>query len=182
MVLLALAGCVPVGQGHAGATEMPTGTPRATPTAAVSPTPTATLVGVPVTITCDQLITAKAMYTYNSNFGRQTAYTPASGSVGAQAVSEKGIACSWINQTSGDTIEVAVAHLQSADSTAMKNDLVMSSKSVPTYQVEGYFSVKGTTGVAQAFPDPYWLTATSTVFLEPGDAQPLVAAAIAALG
>jgi hypothetical protein len=97
-------------------------------------------------------------------------------------VTQKGLACAWVNQTSGELIEVSVANLPAAHLTQLKNDLVTTSNSVPTYEVEGYFKVNGSTGEAQAFSDPYWIVATSTAFFEPGDAQPIVAAAIAALG
>lgn len=182
VILLALAGCGPTDVPTPGAVDTPTPTASDSPSASLSPDPSVPPTSTPVTIACDQLISPQAIYDYNPNFSLQADYTPAAGSLGAQAVDREGIACSWVNQTSGETIEVAVAHLAEDGLTALKNDLVMTSNSVPTYDVEGYFAVDGGLGVAEAFPDPYWLTATSTGFFEPGDAQPLIAAAIAALG
>jgi hypothetical protein len=137
---------------------------------------------VPITITCDELVPAQVMYDFNSNFSLQAGYVPAPGSLGAEAVAENGIACSWINLTGGQTIEVTAAHLSAAQLAQRSNDLVATSNPVPTYEVEGYFIVEGGVGVAQAFDPPYWVTASSVVFFEPGDVTPIMAAALAALG
>jgi hypothetical protein len=181
--LLLLAGCVQ-GQDDADPATSSTPSPSATPSA--TPTPSASagdaIDGTPVTVTCNELVTPQAMYDYNPNYSLKADYKPAVGSLAAQVVTQKGLACAWVNQTSGELIEVSVANLPAAHLTQLKNDLVTTSNSVPTYEVEGYFKVNGSTGEAQAFSDPYWIVATSTAFFEPGDAQPIVAAAIAALG
>lgn len=135
-----------------------------------------------MTITCDQLVSAQAMYDYNSNFTPKPGYSPSAGSLAAQVARQNGVTCGWVNQTSGEVIEIAVANLPEAHLTDLKNTLVTTSNSVPTYGVEGYFNLNGSTGEAQAFSDPYWIVATSTAFFEPGDAEPLVKDAIAALG
>lgn len=184
-LLLAVAGCT--------STISPTASPSATevtsshgaapsPAATSSPTPSAAADDwVPVTIVCKQLISAQEMYDFNPNFGLTANYVPKSGSLAAQALAEHGVACEWTNQTSGDTIEISLAQPSTSAATALKNQLVTSSTSVPTYGVEGYFLATGGVGTAQVFPSPYWLVATSTAFFEPGDAAQLVKDAIAAL-
>lgn len=183
VTLLLLAGCVPT-QDAADPTAAPTPSPSATTSA--TPTPSATagdaVDGTPVTVTCNELVTPQAIYDYNPNYSLKADYKPAGGSLAAQVVTQRGLACAWVNQTSGELIEVSVANLPDAHLTQLKNDLVTTSHSVPTYDVEGYFKMNGSTGEAQAFSDPYWIVATSTAFFEPGDAQPIVAAAITALG
>lgn len=179
-----LAGCVPQSKGTA---EQPTPATLATSTASATPTPTPTasasdVDGIPMSIPCTELITPQAMYDYNPNFGLEAGHQPVSGSLAAAVLKQNGVACSWINQTSGQRIEIAVAKLPEAHSTALKNELVTTSHSVPTYRVEGYFTLNGSVGEAQAFPDPYWVVATSTAFFEPGDVAPLMASAIKALG
>lgn len=185
VTLVLLAGCVPKTDATAPAITSTPAPASSTPAASPSPSPSSTpgnvVDGIPVTITCNQLITPQAMYDYNPNFSLKASYQPASGSLGAQVATQKGLACGWINQTSGVLIEVAVANLPAAHLTQLKNTLVSTSHSVPTYGVEGYFIVNGKTGEAQAFQDPYWIVATSTAFFEPGDAQPIIAAALAAL-
>ncbi len=92
----------------------------------------------------------------------------------------KGTVCGWQN-SKNQTLMVAVAQLDPATLLTMKNDLVMNSHSVPTYEVEGYFEVVSGVGDAQAFLDPYWIVTTSVKYAEPGEAQPVVAAVLAAL-
>ena len=159
----------------------------ATPTASATPTPTPTAsqapitVGSPVSIGCDQLVSPDAIYAFNPNFGLSESYKPAAGTEAATIVEAKGIACGWVNQTSGEVIEVAVANLPADKLTDLKNNFVTTSNSVPTYKVEGYFEYNGTLGSAEAFNGPYWISAVSPAFFEPGDAQPIIAAALAGL-
>lgn len=177
--LLLLSGCEPVVE----PTPTPTGSSSASGSSTPTPTPTATPEpSQPITITCNELVPPQAMYDFNPNFALQADYTPAAGSLAAEAVAEKGIACSWINLTSSETIEMSAAHLPEAQLEQRSNDLVTTSNSVPTYEVEGYFIVEDGVGTAQAFDPPFWITATSTAFFEPGDVAPLMAAAVAALG
>ena len=161
----------------------------AAPTASATPTPTPTAtatqapisVGSPVTIGCDQLISPDAIYAFNPNFGLSESYKPAAGTEAATIVEAKGVACGWINQTSGEVIEVAVANLPTDKLTDLKNNFVTTSNSVPTYKVEGYFEFDGTLGSAEAFNGPHWISAVSAAFFEPGDAQPIIEAALAGL-
>jgi hypothetical protein len=122
------------------------------------------------------------MYDYNPNFGIDTGYVPKAGSTAAKILGLNGLACSWINQTSGDTISVSVANLPDSTLTDIKNGLVSTSNSVPTYEVEGYFTVAGGVGAANAFSGSYWISASSADFGEPGDAAPIIAAALSGLG
>jgi hypothetical protein len=161
-------------------------TPTPTATATATPEPTATqapvTVGKPVTIDCNTLVTPDAMYAFNPNYGLSESYTPAAGTEAATIVEAKGLACEWVNQTSGEVVQVAVADLPSDKVTALKNNFVMNSNSVPTYGVEGYFEVVDTLGVAEAFSGSHWISASSDAFYEPGDAQPIVEAALAGIG
>ena len=179
--VLLLTACVPTeqatpsGSPTTSASASASATPSATPTASAAP-------ATPVTIGCDTLISLQEMYDFNPNFSAKADYSPAAGSLGAEAVQHKGIACAWINQTSGELIEISVASPGETVLTAMKNELVTTSNPVPTSEVEGYFIVESGVGTAQAFDDPYWIVATSSLFFEPGDVAPLLTAAIANLG
>ena len=187
VVALALAGLVAAGATACAAEQeaaptnsaaAPTGSATPSPTA----TPTATAEGVPIAIDCDTLITPEAIDAYNPDFSLDTAYAPADGTEAAEAAKLDGLTCSWVDQASGAAVDVAVAQLSDADLTALKNKFVTESNSVPTYRVEGYFQLVGDSGQADAFDDPYWITASSSAFLEPGDAETIIAAAIAGLG
>jgi hypothetical protein len=179
LALATLSGCVPT------PTPSPTGTgaaaPSVTPSATPTPSPTATAVSTPITIGCNTLITPDDIYAFNPNFGLINTWTPKSGSAAATAKSEQGIACRWQNQTSSDTIDISVAHLDAASIEALKNDAVEKSTMVPTYGDEAYFSTSGGVGTAIVFQGNYWLVATSVDFLEPGDPADLITAALGAL-
>ena len=179
LALAALSGCVPT------PTPSPTDTASAsaseTPSATPTSSPTASAVSTPITVDCNTLITLDDMYAFNPNFGLISSWTPKSGSAAATAKSEKGIACRWQNQTSGDTIDVSVAHLDAASIEALKNAAVEKSTMVPTYGDEAYFSVSGGVGTAIVFQGTYWLVATSVDFAEPGDPADLITAALGAL-
>jgi hypothetical protein len=138
-------------------------------------------VGNPVSIDCNTLVDPDTIYDLNPNLALSPSYAPEAGSEAATIVEAKGVACGWINQTSGETLVVAVADLPSDKLTDLKNNFVMTSNSVPTYKVEGYFTLDGAVGSAEAFNGPYWISAHSEEFYEPGDAQPVIAAAIAGL-
>lgn len=192
LIALALAGVVAAGvtacAPETGATPQNTTTPTTAPSEAPAPTASATPAPgtTPVTIDCDTLITPQAMYDYNPNFGLSESYKPEAGTDAADIAAVNGLVCGWINQTSGEVVEVAVANLSDEKLTELKNGFVTSSNSVPTYgdptKIEGYFEVAEGTGQAQAFAGPYWISSSSASFYEPGDAQPVVAAAIAGLG
>ena len=182
IALTLLSGCVDEAAPEpdpAASTTAPTTPPTPTPPAT---TPAHAPDGVPVTTTCDQLVSAQAMLDYNANFTLLDSYSPAAGSLAAEIVRQNGLACAWVNGSNGSLIEVAVANLPEPHLTTVANELVTTSNSVPTYGVEGYFTAAGGVGTAQAISSPYWLVAVSPTFFEPGDAQPIVAAALAGLG
>lgn len=180
VVALMLAGCTsnPV----ASPPVEPSAPAEAEPAASSAPTPTATVpAGIPVDLACDQVITPEQLYGYNPNFGADPGYTVATDSVAADMVELQGVACGWLNQTSNDTIEVALAHLAPADIEARKNELVTSSNIVPTYagfSDEGYFDQADGIGSADVFVGEFWIhaDAASDVFFEPGDAEQFLSA------
>lgn len=187
--VLLLAGCGP--EGTASPEPTASGSPRptasATPTAGPAPSaqPTAAPeaqpeVGEPVTVGCDQLVTAQEMYDYNPNFGLDATFTPDAGSVAGQALAAGGVVCRWTNQTSGETIDVSVAQPVARELASRKDELAATSTPA-AFGPDGYFDASDITGVAQAFVGPFWVTATSTVFFQAEDAAPIMSAVIAAV-
>ncbi|CAM5526148.1 iron ABC transporter ATP-binding protein [Leifsonia shinshuensis] len=149
------------------------GGPAATPT----PTPTATVPPTPVTLTCDQVLTADQVYAYNPNFSKDPGYAPTAGTLEKQVADWQGVTCAWKNQTSGDVVQIAIAMPPSDKLEGLKNTAITVAQPVPTYgtppQVEGYFK-PGTAGQVQVFRGKYWVVAESTAFFEPGDAAPVM--------
>lgn len=140
-----------------------------------TPSATATPIGTPVTQTCDQLVPAATFDVYGKQFTLDADAEPEKGSPAAKIAQERGRVCAW-HQTDDPsvTVTLAVAHLPEKSLTNLKDALYQKGGSVPTYTVEGYFSLTDGVGRADAFPDPYWITTTSTLFTEPGTAQPVV--------
>jgi len=99
----------------------------------------------------------------------------------AQVAEADGTVCDWVD-AAGDHVTVGVAAYDEASLTAIANDLVASSNSVPSYGVEGYFSLHGGTGVARALPTGRLVVAESTTFAEPGSAEPVMTQLLAAVG
>lgn len=169
------------------ATPTPGVSPGPTSDTSPSPEPSATKTAdpkpsySPIDLDCTGLISLDAMYDFNPNFGTDPKYSPASGSLAAKIAGFDGLACGWINQSSGEIIEAAVAHPDAATLTQLKNQAITASNPVPLYGDEGYFRTVNKVGEAQAFSGPYWLVLRSPSFLEPGEAQELVNAAIGSL-
>ena len=181
-----LAGCTsnPVQPTPTQTTAPPPSEAEPTPSAAPeTPVPTVTQEpGIPVTLTCDQLVSPDQLYEFNPNVGVNPAYQAEAGTTASKMVSLQGVACGWSNQSSNETIEIAVAHLSPAAIETLKNDLVLTSNPVPTYGEEAYFSLDGGLGEANVFQGDYWIYTRSATYIEPGDATPLVDDVIAALG
>jgi hypothetical protein len=192
LTTIALTGCTgtpgpsasPSSSPSQSVSQSPSPSPSSSATASSSPSPSAspTANPVPVTRTCDQLVSRQAMYDFNPNFGLLASFTPKPGSSAAIALAKKGVACSWLQQTSRDTIELSVANLPTGDIAALKSGLNSSSKATSAFAAPGYFTVEGGVGEAQVFTGSYWVVARSTFFSEPGEAAQIVNPAIASLG
>ncbi|WP_167047871.1 iron ABC transporter ATP-binding protein [Salinibacterium sp. ZJ454] len=189
VLVMALAGCTAE---NLEASETPKPSTSATASSAPEPTESATpepepepIVGVPITLSCDEVLAPQAVYDYNPNFGTDPNYAPADGSLAASIVGYSGLACGWVNQTSGETFEVAVAELPDAALDTFKNQAGAQSTMVPTYGhgggFEGYFTVNYGVGEARVFTGSNWIVVSSTAFYEPGDAIPIVEPVVAAL-
>lgn len=133
------------------------------------------VIGERVTQTCADLVPSSTFDVYGEQFTLDASARPAKGSAAARIAQQRGRVC--VFQETADpsvTITVAVAHLPEKSLTNLKDALYERGGSVPTYTVEGYFALTDGTGRADAFPDPYWITTSSTLFTEPGTAQPVV--------
>ena len=151
-----------------------------------SPTPTATpdLVGTPFTADCDDLLDTGALSDYYPGLtllpsDRAEGDDSRDGEALQQVADADGTVCTW-QDSGGAVITVGVAHFDDDSLDELANELVATSNSVPTFGVEGYFDTPGEIGTAEAFEAPAFVVARSTTFLEPGDAEPVVTAVLAA--
>lgn len=186
-----LAGCTTTPPTEAGASSTAAGSAGSAPngSATGAPAPSATPTGgagvldaTEFETSCDTLAPAA---TVSAAYPGMTALSSPDAPKKSDAAvigSYGGTVCSWKN-AAGTTMTLAVGRFSTASLTKLKNSLVTSSNPVPTYNGEGYFSLDGTTGTAEAFTGDYWVVATSAdpTFGEPGGAEPLVDAAIAAV-
>lgn len=187
-VALGLAGCVP-GPGTS-ASPRPSGSsaPSASPSAsapsspspALSPSPPAAAAATPTKIPCGTLISAQVVYDFNPNFGLDSSFAPKPGSAAATAVADEGTACSWLNQTSGDTFALAVARPAPVELASLKTKAAAGTVA-PGLGDAAYFSTSGGVGRVDVFTGAYWVVATSVYFGSAADAKDLVTAALGAL-
>jgi hypothetical protein len=179
-----LAGCVPTTETAASPSPSASGSssPSAPAPSEPSNDPVEEEPTQPLVIRCDELVSRQDMYEYSPQFALLDSFTPDSGSLAAEAVGLDGVACRWVNETSGETIDISAAQLLSPALTEKRSQLSSTSTPVPTFGDEGYFDRPGDTGTAQVVSGPYWITAVSSAFFEAGDAAPLLEVAVGVLG
>ena len=178
-----LAGCSPDPAPSASTSSTPKPSSSATGEATTTPSaePSAGPESQPVGITCDGLITADDMYNFNPNFSLVEDGAPKADTKAGEIADMGGLTCQWVNNTSKETIDIAVAKLTDDELTTLKNLAITESTPVPTYgapPIEGYFTVIGPEGEAQIFTGSYWIAARSVAFFEPGDVEQLATAAM----
>ena len=183
LTLVALAGCTsnPVAE-TVPRTAAPTAAASAPPPTPTTPPPTQVAAdATPVHEKCRALVPTAVARSLVPDLTVVKGWVPEEGSPTARLKALDGTACQWTD-AAGDVLEVGVAKPSAKDSTALKNDLVERSQSVPTYGGEAYFQVADHLGQADVFRGRTWLFVRSNRFFEPGDASAVVASALDALG
>lgn len=175
--LLLLAGCVEAPE--QSETPTPTGTPS--PTASADPQPTPTVEPDALDVACEDLVDLDTMYAFDPNYALLGEVEPPSGSAGAEAVAAGGVACQWVRESGGGTIDLSVARYPDAQLDELKNEAFASSTMVPTYGDEAYFEVSDGVGTAIVFQGGYRLVVASESFFEPGEPTGIIESALAAL-
>ena len=183
LTLTALAGCTSNPVAAKPVTVAPTAA-ASTPVPATPTTPAPTQVAAdatPVSIKCHTLVPTAVAKALDAGFTTEKGWKPAIGTPSARLSDLHGTTCGWTTPA-GDLLEVSVAKPSEKDSTALKDDLVLRSQSVPTFGGEAYFQVVDHVGQADVFRGRTWLLVRSNRFFEPGDASAIVATALKALG
>lgn len=184
LAVFGLAGCK-----DSTPTKTPSNSSSATPTdastpssqAGGSPAPSATpshAPGTPISVDCTGLISLQAMYDFNPNYSLQSGSKPKAGTDGSVALGYQGLACSWINQTSGNLIFVSVAHPAVSDLAALKS-AAGTGTAVSGLGDAAFFSTKGEVGQLQVFSGPFWISTSSEFYGTPDDARQLAGIAVA---
>lgn len=140
-----------------------------------SPAPSfSTPIEYPVGITCEELLTANALYEYNPNVGYDPGYRASDDE--KIALASGGIACGWINQTSQEPLSVAVARLDGPGLAARQNGAATADGAVALVGAAGYFRAGTSGGVIDAFIGDYWVMMTSPEFFSEDDGETLLEA------
>ncbi|MBC7402447.1 MAG: arginyl-tRNA synthetase [Microbacteriaceae bacterium] len=185
-VALGLAGCVPEPgaslspRPSASRTSSASPSASAAPSPSTSPRPSAASAGTPTKIPCGTLVSAQTVYDFNPNFGLDSSFSPKPGTAAATAVADNGTACSWLNQTSRDSFDIAVARPANAELASLKTKAATGTPASGLGDA-AYFSTSGGVGRVDVFTGAYFLAATSVYFGSATDAKDLVTAALGAL-
>ena len=170
-VTVGLAGCLQLGPSPA--TSSPAPTTSATPTPSASPTPTVAPTNQAFVENCGILITPDQLYAYNPNYVVDPNYAPKPGSIAAAVKAQLGQTCGWIDESSGDILEVAVA-APTASAFATAKSAASGGTPISAYGEQGYFGVQDGIGSAQIFMGRLWLTVSSPGFSTPDDANAIL--------
>ncbi len=164
-------------------THPPTSSPSASPSDTSSPQPSDTPAPTSdaIDIACADLVDPDAVYAFNPNLALLGDWTPDAGTPAADAVDAGGVACRWVFESGGGTMDVSVARLPEERITELKNEAFASSQMVPTYGEEAYFEVEGGVGTAIVFQGRFWMVVSSEAFAEPGEPTEIIESALAAL-
>lgn len=180
---LSLTGCIAPGGNVVSPTTLSTNDPSSSPTSTELPAPSDSATPVekptPISLPCDSVVDLQTMYDFNPNFGLLTKFTPDSGSLAAKAAANKGTVCRWVNQTSGDTIDISIARPGPAAFAAARS-AAESGSAIAGIGDAAYLSESGQTGIIQVFDGPNWITVSSVYITASGDARSLVNSAVAA--
>ena len=158
-------------------------TPNATPGSpstgpSSAPTPEIPEDGLPVVRTCDELVPAQTMYDYNANFVAEDDFTPAEGTRAAEALDLGGLVCGWINQTSGETITVAVTNPKTAELETLKST---AASGTPAITFDGYYTAGEDDARAEAFPIVYWVVVELDFAAGESEIEPLVTSVVTSM-
>jgi hypothetical protein len=173
--LLTLAACV-----EAPEEPQPDSSATPTPTPSLTPQPTAAPPDA-LAIECADLVDLDTMYAFDPNFGLLGSWDPDPGSLAADDLAAGGVACQWVRESGGGTIDISVAAYSGEQLDDLKNAAFAESQMVPTYGEEAYFEVEGGVGTAIVFQGRYRLVASSEAFAEPGEPTGIIESALAAL-
>lgn len=136
----------------------------------------APLRGQPFSVACDEVLTPQQLYDYNPNVGADPGYRPRGGSGPERTVELSGTACGWINQTSGETISIGVAHFDAVNFSRVREMARTAGGSSSGLGMDGHYRTSSGLGVVDAFTGSYWIAAESSTFFAPEDVAPLLEA------
>lgn len=127
---------------------------------------------LPLERDCEQILSAQEVYEYNPNVATDPAYSASA--LAQQVVSYDGVACGWINQTSGVPLSIAVARFSEPGQQAAREAAAAKAGASLLSGEDGYFRVTSSGGVVEAFVGQHWVVIESPAFSVEGDVAALL--------
>lgn len=183
IVLALLSGCVTDAAVEIPEASSSSENERPTPTPTVTETPEAAdprLVAVPLSVDCDALVSVDTLYDFNPNVGIDPAHVPTAR--GAEAISYSGVSCGWVNQTSGDTLTLALARFERASLDTVR-ETAAEREGATAVDGDGDAWIRRVNGVGalEMVTAQYWIVVESRMIVEASDADVLIDAIVATL-
>lgn len=131
------------------------------------------IVGVNTGMDCSTLISNEDLYNYNPSYSLDLSFSPQPGSLAKLATDYKGISCTYINLSSGDSFTISLAKFDSESFDAFKQNREaessqISSDSIPSPFV-GLFVSGSSGGTLEILGNGYWLSASAPWAQTPED-------------
>jgi hypothetical protein len=169
-VSVGLAGCLQVAPAAPSTTPSAVATSPGVSTPTTSPTPTVAPTNRAFVENCGILITPDQLYAYNPNYVVDADYASKTGTVAAAVKAQLGQTCGWIDESSGDILEVSVA-APTPSALASAKASASAGTAISAYGERGFFTVKTGIGSAQIFMGSLWLVVSSPDFASSADAE-----------
>lgn len=119
------------------------------------------------------------MFDFNPNFAALPDWSPESGTPGATAIEADGVACRWVSESGGASVELAVSRLGAA---ALAEAITDARGTAVELGDQAFFSRDADDrGMLTVFSGSARLVISSEYFGSADDAAPLVDAALGAL-
>lgn len=132
---------------------------------------------------CGDVLSDDDIYAYNPIFSAVASPTPAAGSLLERAADLDGTTCRWVNNSSGEALDIAVAVPGETELAELQDEAESSATPAPSLSdppaVEAYFDRVGDVGTGQVFADGRWIVLSDPAFLEAGDLEELVSTVLA---
>jgi len=131
--------------------------------------PSNTPAGMPVIRGCDELVPAQTAFEFNESFSADESYQPAVGTLAADAAELGGVACAWVDESSGEVMSVAVANPSGEELASREGDAGRAASAFA-----GYFTADNNVAQAQAFTGPYWVIVDTSFAADENELAPIV--------
>lgn len=137
-------------------------------------------VGVPVDRDCNQILSPDALYMFNPNVGTDPDYVPTG--LARQAVANGGVACGWLNQTSGEKLSVSVGRFNAEGIEVVRGAAAARTGATDLDTIDGYFTETANGGAIEFFVDQYWVVLESPSITGPDDVLEVIQSITESLG